>query len=107
MQRECIASGCDLTKAGYLSDVRELPPVAPIFGTALYSDQAYGILTRVLERLTGLTYDEAIRSILAEPLGLNDTSAVVPEEGEVNGFARPGVPGIDTAWGFDNVLIAG
>ena len=96
-----------LISPGYLANVRELPPVAPVFGTSLYSDQAYGILSRVVERLTGFSYDEAIKSILAEPLDMNSTSAVMPEDEDVNAFIYPGVAGVDTAWGHDNLLIVG
>jgi CubicO group peptidase (beta-lactamase class C family) len=86
--------------------VKEYPPVTPPYGTALYSDQGYFLLSRVLERITNSTYDEAIESILGEPLGLNITT-VMPKGDDVNGIIFPGTPGIDTAWGYDNVLIAG
>lgn len=78
------------------------PPVIPAFETALYSDAGYGVLGRVLEQLTNLTYSEALQSLIVEPLGLNSTSTFVPE-GDFNALA---FPENSTTWGLDNQVTA-
>ncbi|GGO32214.1 hypothetical protein GCM10011576_62260 [Micromonospora parathelypteridis] len=49
-------------------------------GTAIsYGGLGYVVLGRVIERLTGLTWDQALKSLLFEPLGL-ERSMTLPEE---------------------------
>lgn len=49
-------------------------------GTAIsYGGLGYVVLGRVVEKLTGLTWDQALKSLLFEPLGL-ERSMTLPEE---------------------------
>lgn len=51
-----------------------------------YSNAGYNVLGRLVECLTGMTWDEALSERLLRPLGLNATSTV-PEEVMVHSFA--------------------
>lgn len=80
-------------------------PVIPAFQTAMYSDAGFGILGRVLERLTNQTYAEALQSVLAHPLGLKSTSSIVPPDEGLNALAIPG-NSAESSWGKDNQVTA-
>jgi CubicO group peptidase (beta-lactamase class C family) len=84
----------------YMRDVD--PPVMPPFETTLYSDGGYGVLGRVLERLTNQTYSEALQSLITQPLGLNSTSVYLPQV-DFNALAFPANV---TSWGVDNQVTA-
>lgn len=83
------------------------PPTAPVFTTPLYSDSGFGVLGRVLERLTNLTYDEAIKAVLDKPLGINATTfAPKGTNGtNVNAIIVPG-SAAESSWGVDNQVKA-
>ncbi len=49
----------------------ELKQVAPPGTRASYSQAGYNLAGRILEKVTGLTYERAIASLLFEPLGLS------------------------------------
>lgn len=50
----------------------------------MYSDGGFGVLGRVLERMTGLPYREVIYSVLSRPLGLNYTTTFIPKDENLN-----------------------
>ncbi|KAK5167149.1 uncharacterized protein LTR77_007879 [Saxophila tyrrhenica] len=77
-------------------------PTAPPFSTALYADGGWGALGRVLERMTGLSYNDAIQQVLSKPLGLDHTSSYKPNGTEVNGMIVPDA----ISWGWDNQVTA-
>ncbi|KAH7353176.1 beta-lactamase/transpeptidase-like protein [Pyrenochaeta sp. MPI-SDFR-AT-0127] len=60
-----------------------------VFKTVLNSDVGFGVLGRVLERLTNQTYDEALKSVLGAPLGLSSTSTIMPPSEGPNTLALP------------------
>ncbi|KAM0292374.1 hypothetical protein ACHAPM_011754 [Fusarium culmorum] len=70
---------------------------------ALYSDAGYGVLTLILERLTGQEYRDAVRDVIFEPLGMNSSSATVPSGTDVNAVNRTGIG----SWGLDIPVVAG
>lgn len=80
-------------------------PVAPTFFTALYSDAGFGVLGRVLERVTNQTYSDAVQSVLAGPLGLNGTSSIVQAGEGLNALAIPG-NAAESSWAKDNQISA-
>ncbi|KAF3932926.1 Beta-lactamase [Dactylellina cionopaga] len=88
----------------YMKDVRV--PSQPVHGSALYSDGGFGILGRVLERMTGLPYNDAIKSVLGEPLGFNSTGSIVPTGDDVDAIIIPGLELALSSWGFDNQITA-
>ena len=90
----------------FLAEMRDLKrPVIPSFQTALYSDSGFGVLGRILERLTNQTYAEALKSVLAVPLGLNGTSSIVMPDKGLNAIAIPG-SSAESSWGKDNQITA-
>lgn len=93
----------------FLDVMRDLKkPVAPAFATTLYSDSGFQVLGQVLQRVTNLTFNEAIQKVLSKPLGLNSTSSFKPKDGETfNGLVLPGdeVTGYQD-WGLDSQISA-
>lgn len=81
-------------------------PVSAPYEKAMYSDGGFTLLTQIVERVSGLKYTDAIQDILSKPLGLEGTTAVVPEGNDVNAIDRKL---IDEAslWGFDTPIVAG
>jgi hypothetical protein len=88
----------------YMKDVRG--PSQPIHQSSLYSDVGFGVLGRVLERVTGQTYNEAIQSVLGEPLGLKNTASIVPQGEDINAIVIPMVSFGSSGWGYDNQITA-
>lgn len=89
---------------GFLEYMRDtqLPTTAP-YRSALYSDAGYGILTLVLERLTGEEYKDAVKSVLFKPLGMNSSSSVTPNGTDIDAVDRTGLG----SWGIDAPIVAG
>lgn len=83
----------------------ERRPVAPAFQTPLYSDGSFAALGRVLERITGLPYDEAVKRALSEPLGLNATGSYKVTGKDINAIILPGGTNL-SSWGYDNQVAA-
>ena len=57
--------------AGYVAKMAELKLIAPPGTRASYSQAGYNLAGRVIEKVTGLTYERAVASLLFEPLGLS------------------------------------
>ncbi|KAJ4983004.1 hypothetical protein SVAN01_11499 [Stagonosporopsis vannaccii] len=79
-------------------------PTQPLFQSAQYSDGGFGVLGRVLERMTNKTYHDALQELLAEPLGLNNTGSVVPSGDDLNAIVLAPFPA--SSWGWDNQVSA-
>ncbi|MET7795964.1 serine hydrolase domain-containing protein [Streptomyces decoyicus] len=65
--------------ARYVDGARNVGLTNPPGATMSYSSTAYNILGRIVEVLTGRTWDEALRELLCAPLGLEHTMTL-PEE---------------------------
>ncbi|EMT62834.1 Penicillin-binding protein 4 [Fusarium odoratissimum] len=91
-------------REGFLEFMRDtqVPTMGP-WRSALYSDAGFGVLTLILERLTGQEYKDAIKDIIFEPLGMDSSSAVVPNGSDVDAVARTGLK----SWGIDVPIVAG
>ncbi|KAG5662653.1 hypothetical protein KAF25_005071 [Fusarium avenaceum] len=85
----------------YMRDT-QLPTTAP-YRSALYSDAGYGVLTLILERLTGEEYKDAVKSVLFKPLGMNSSSSVTPNGTDIDAVDRTGLG----SWGADIPIVAG
>ncbi|PGH08720.1 hypothetical protein AJ79_05911 [Helicocarpus griseus UAMH5409] len=85
--------------------LEEKVPSQPVFQSPLYSDGGFGVLGRVLEKMTGKNYNDAIQIVLSKPLGLKDTGSIIPKGDDVDAIIIPGGPPT-SAWGFDNQLTA-
>ncbi|MFD0353426.1 serine hydrolase domain-containing protein [Streptomyces sp. NPDC127110] len=59
--------------AAFVGRLAELELVGAPGDRASYSQAAYNLLGRVLENVTGLTYERAVASLLFEPLGLSNS----------------------------------
>jgi hypothetical protein len=83
--------------------MRTKTPIIPAFQTALYSDAGWGVLGRVIEKLTNSSYDDALQKKLAEPLGLKHTGTIEPTADGLNALALPG-SAAESSWGQYNVV---
>ncbi|KFA77434.1 hypothetical protein S40288_03087 [Stachybotrys chartarum IBT 40288] len=81
-------------------------PVMAPFHSSSYSDGGYAILTILLERLTGLEYSDAVRTILSEPLNLTDLVARAPNGTNINAIDRRPIDNT-SSWGLDFPVVAG
>lgn len=57
--------------ARYVARMAEVEQIAPLGARASYSQAGYNLAGRILEKVTGLTYERAIASLLFEPVGLS------------------------------------
>lgn len=56
--------------AGYVEKMVDLEVIAPPGTRASYSQSGYNLLGRIIEKVTGLTFERAIASLIFEPLGM-------------------------------------
>ncbi|KAI6753779.1 hypothetical protein HG531_005948 [Fusarium graminearum] len=81
-------------------------PVVLPYQVPVYSDGGFAMLGGVLQRLTGLSYNDALKKLLGEPLGLNSSTSIEPKGKDRNVLAIPGPPEV-SSWGQDKQVIAG
>ncbi|GAA4556486.1 serine hydrolase domain-containing protein [Planotetraspora kaengkrachanensis] len=60
--------------AAYVAKMAESDLIAPPGAQASYSQVGYNLAGRTIEKVTGLTYERAVASLLFEPLGLSHSS---------------------------------
>ncbi|WAO95744.1 Beta-lactamase domain-containing protein [Fusarium falciforme] len=102
----CHGSSKGCTTEDFLAIMKDKKhPVALPFRASLYSDAGFALLGVVLQRITGLTYNDAIQAALAAPLGLNSSTTFEPNDHDVNALILPGSPA-ESSWGFDNQVTA-
>jgi len=63
--------------AAYVRKMASSPLIAPPGARASYSQVGYNLAGRVIERVTGLTFERAVASLLFEPLGLSHSHFAV------------------------------
>jgi CubicO group peptidase (beta-lactamase class C family) len=56
--------------AGYVARMAELELIAPPGERTSYSQAGYNLVGRLIEKVTGLTFERAVASLVLEPLGL-------------------------------------
>jgi CubicO group peptidase (beta-lactamase class C family) len=59
--------------ARYAETLADLPQLAPLGGEPTYNNAALRVAGRVIEKVTGRTFEQAIAELLLEPLGLGHT----------------------------------
>src|SRR5579885_3098099 len=59
--------------AAYVEKMAGLKLIAPPGTRASYSQAGYNLAGRVIEKVTGMTYEQAIATLLFEPLGLTNS----------------------------------
>jgi CubicO group peptidase (beta-lactamase class C family) len=57
----------------YVSRMKRLQQVAPLGATVSYNNASLSVAGRILEVLNGSTYEQAIRDLVLDPLGLDQT----------------------------------
>jgi len=82
--------------AAYVAKLAELEQVAPPGSRASYSQAGYSLLGRIIENVTGTTYEKAVASLVIEPLGLSH-SFFAPEDVMTRRFAVGHNPADDGA----------
>ncbi len=82
--------------AAYVAKTAQLEQIAPVGARASYSQVGYNLAGRILEKVTGLTYERAVASLVLEPLGLTN-SFFSPGEVMTRRFAVGHNPGEDGA----------
>ncbi|MFI6154093.1 serine hydrolase domain-containing protein [Kitasatospora sp. NPDC051170] len=65
--------------ARYVEGARDVGLTNPPGATMSYSSTAYNVLGRIVEVVTGRTWDEALKELLCDPMGLHQTMTL-PEE---------------------------
>ena len=65
--------------ARYVARMAELQQVTPLGESASYNNAAFNLAGRVIERVTGQTYEAALRELVIDPLGLADTLLFVTD----------------------------
>ncbi|MFI9503492.1 serine hydrolase [Nocardia sp. NPDC052566] len=78
----------------YVAELATVPVNHPIDATWSYCNSGFSLAGRVLEVLTGSTWDAAMRELLFEPLGLRHT-VTLPEEALLHRAAVGHMPGPD------------
>ncbi|MEU5401438.1 serine hydrolase domain-containing protein [Streptomyces sp. NPDC005963] len=63
----------DRSLAGLVAKLPELPLIAPPGARASYSQAGYNLAGRVVEKVTGLPFEQAMSSLVLGPVGLSDT----------------------------------
>jgi CubicO group peptidase (beta-lactamase class C family) len=57
--------------ARYVAKLAELKQIAPLGTRVSYSQAGYNLLGRIIEKVTGQTFEQAVASLVFEPLGLS------------------------------------
>lgn len=59
--------------AGYVAKMAGLKLIAPPDARASYSQAGYNLAGRIIEKVTGQTYEQAVASLILEPLGMSNS----------------------------------
>lgn len=57
----------------YVAGMADIDQISPLGAEVSYNNAAVSLAGRVIEKVTGSTYEQAIADLLLDPLGLNDT----------------------------------
>ena len=57
----------------YVAQMVKLEQVTPLGATVSYNNAALSVAGRIIEKVTGTTYEQAIRDLLLKPLGMTET----------------------------------
>jgi CubicO group peptidase (beta-lactamase class C family) len=71
---------------GFVAELAELELIAPPGERASYSQAAYGVVGRIIEKVTDHTYEQAVAALVLKPLGLSH-SFFAPEDVMTRRFA--------------------
>jgi CubicO group peptidase (beta-lactamase class C family) len=74
----------DRALARYVHDVRRLPQLTPVGQTFSYNNTAISVAGRVIETITGTTFESSVRKMVLDPLGLTRSGYSTDETGTEN-----------------------
>src|SRR5207248_8734142 len=63
--------------ARYVAGMADLEQMTPLGGPASYNNAVFSVAGHVAERVTGQTYDRAVKDLVLAPLGLTETFASI------------------------------
>jgi CubicO group peptidase (beta-lactamase class C family) len=70
--------------ARYVEDVHRLPQLTPVGRIFSYNNTAISVAGRVIETITGTTFEQSVRELVLDPLGLNRSGYSIDEIGDEN-----------------------
>jgi CubicO group peptidase (beta-lactamase class C family) len=76
--------------ARYVGDIRHLPQLTPVGEVFSYNNAALSVAGRVIETVTGATYENSLHNLVLRPLGMSRTGFTLREVGNTN-IATPHV----------------
>jgi len=80
--------GTGFTRAELMRNLKDLPLNAPIRYTWQYSNFNYLIVGSLIEKVSGMTFEEALTEKLLKPLGMNDSHVFSDEYESTGNFAH-------------------
>ncbi|MBV8575301.1 MAG: beta-lactamase family protein [Acetobacteraceae bacterium] len=80
--------------ARYVNDIRNLPQLTPVGEVFAYNNAALCCAGRVIETVTGLTYETAVEQLVFQPLGMSRTGFAATPDG-LDNLALPHIIGSD------------
>ncbi len=97
--------------AQYVARMEDFEQLAPLSAYFSYNNAAFAVAGRVIEALTGMSYEDAVRELIFEPLGL-ERSYFFPHEVMLRRFAvghqlNRGEPKVLSPWAIPRGLNAG
>jgi CubicO group peptidase (beta-lactamase class C family) len=88
--------------AKYVAAMAGLEQLTPLGEVASYNNAAFSVAGHVVERVTGKTYDQALKELVLDPLGLTETFAsiydVISRRFVVGHEMRDGEPAVARPW---------
>lgn len=70
--------------ARYVEDVHRLPQLTPVGRTFSYNNTALSVGGRVIETIAGTTFEQSVRDLVLDPLGLSRSGYTIDEVGNEN-----------------------
>lgn len=67
--------------ARYVDDIRNLPQLTPVGEVFFYNNAALNCAGRVIETVTGLTYETAVKQLVLQPLGMSRSGFAATPDG--------------------------